>query len=46
MAHEEDETDPRHVRTVYIGCEGIGAGGADEEGANAIPETEEADEVE
>lgn len=46
MAHEADETDPRHVRTVYIAGEGVGAGGTDEEGADAIPETEEADEVE
>lgn len=46
MAHEEDEADPGHVRTVYIGREGVGAGGTDEESADAIPEIEEADEVE
>ena len=46
MAHEKDETDPGHVRTVYVGGEGVGAGGADEEGSDTIPETEEADQVE
>lgn len=46
VAHEEDEADPWHVWAVYVCGHGVCADGADEESANAIPKTEEADEIE
>jgi len=47
VAHEEDEGNPGHVgRAAQELGDGIGADGGDEEGAQAIPEVEEPDEVE
>ena len=47
VAHEEDEADPGHVgAAAQVLCDGVGAAGADGEGDDAIPEVEEADEVE
>lgn len=46
MAHEEDEADPGHVWAVYVLGEGVCADGTDEESADAIPQVEQANEVE
>lgn len=47
VAHDKGETDPWHIRArAEELCDAVGAAGADEEGAGAVPEVEEADEVE
>jgi hypothetical protein len=46
MDHQEDESDPWHERTLDVSSNGIGPKRADEDGSEAIPEVEEANEVE
>lgn len=46
MAHQVDERHPRHVRSIDIGCNRVGARGTDEESANAAPEVKNTDKVE
>lgn len=47
VTHDEDEADPRHVRAgAEVFRDGVGAASADEERDDAIPQIEQADEVE
>lgn len=47
VAHDEEEADPGHVGAAAQElCDGVGAARADEQSEDAIPEVEEADEVE
>lgn len=47
VAHDEDEADPRHVGAgAEVFGNGVGAASADEERDDAIPQIEQADEVE
>lgn len=47
VAHDEDEADPRHIRAgTEVFGNGVGAASADEERDDAIPQIEQADEVE
>lgn len=46
VAHEEDESDPWHERSIYIFCYEICTCRADEKSADASPEIEEANEIE
>lgn len=47
VTHDEDEADPRHVRAgAEVFRNGVGAASADKERDDAIPQIEQADEVE
>jgi hypothetical protein len=46
MAHEEEEPNPGHQRAIHIVCNGIGTSCTVEKCAQAIPEVEQADNVE
>lgn len=46
VAHEEDETNPWHERSIHILGNEVCPSGADEEGPDTSPKIEEADEIE
>ena len=46
VAHQKDETYPWHIGRVYSGCDEIGSTSADEDGPEASPHVEEANQVE
>jgi hypothetical protein len=47
VGHQEDEADPWHIGGAAKELrDGVGASGREEEGAQAIPQVEEADEIE